>query len=96
VSCPGVGSLSESARCGRHAGATSATCCSSNACATGRTGRAIEMSGRREACRPFGPGGQRHRVASRPPSNRACGSPAHGSPTSFTGRHTQSWGAPFR
>src|SRR5918996_4101658 len=24
-------------------------------------------------------------------SNRACGSPAHGSPTSFTGWHTQRW-----
>jgi hypothetical protein len=24
-------------------------------------------------------------------SNRACGSPAHGSPTSFTDWHTRSW-----
>jgi hypothetical protein len=29
-------------------------------------------------------------------SNRACGSPAHGSPTSFTGWHTQALVAPFR
>jgi hypothetical protein len=29
-------------------------------------------------------------------SNRACGSPAHGSPTSFTGWHTQSWIGWFR
>src|SRR5215218_2661794 len=29
-------------------------------------------------------------------SNRACGSPAHGSPTSFTGWHTRAWVAPFR
>ena len=40
-------------------------------------------SGRREA-----PGVARHcrlsLVSSRPPSNRACGSPAHGSPTFFT------------
>jgi hypothetical protein len=29
-------------------------------------------------------------------SNRACGSPAHGSPTSFTGWHTQALVSPFR
>ena len=29
-------------------------------------------------------------------SNRACGSPAHGSPTSFTGWHTQASVSPFR
>ena len=45
--------------------------------------RAVEVvSGRREA-----PGvarrGRLTLVSSRPPSNRACGSPAHGSPTSF-------------
>jgi hypothetical protein len=29
-------------------------------------------------------------------AHRACGSPAHGSPTSFTGWHTQSWVGLFR
>jgi hypothetical protein len=29
-------------------------------------------------------------------SNRACGSPAHGSPTPFTGWHTQLWVGWFR
>jgi hypothetical protein len=28
-------------------------------------------------------------------AHRACGSPAHGSPTSFTGWHTQSWVSSF-
>jgi hypothetical protein len=31
-----------------------------------------------------------------PRAHRACGSPAHGSPTSFTGWHTQSWAGPCR
>jgi hypothetical protein len=29
-------------------------------------------------------------------AHRTCGSPAHGSPTSFTGWHTQWWDGPFR
>jgi hypothetical protein len=33
--------------------------------------------------------GGRSPVSSQPPSNRACGSPAHGSPTCFTVQHAQ-------
>ena len=36
------------------------------------------------------------RVASGPLSNRACGSPAHGSPTSFIVRHAHPVGRRFR
>ena len=36
------------------------------------------------------------RLASGPRSNRACGSPAHGSPTSFIVQHAQPGSAPFR
>ena len=49
------------------------------------------------SCRPGTSGPRRCSVvASGPLSNRACGSPAHGSPTSFTVRHAQSDSAPFR
>ena len=50
----------------------------------GRVGGRRPGTARRN--RPTGPG-----LPPAAASNRACGSPAHGSPTSFTGWHTQSW-----
>jgi hypothetical protein len=57
----------------------------------GRRGGVFQRTG----LGPAAPAGHL-RVASGPLSNRACGSPAHGSPTSFIVRHSQPGSAPFR
>jgi hypothetical protein len=51
--------------------------------------RLAELYDRVQPSRVGGWRGSRGPVSSRPPSNRACGSPAHGSPTCFTGGHAR-------